>query len=456
VRSARLLVVAGVASGVGKTTVTLGLLDAFRRRGLTVQGFKVGPDFIDSGFQEIVTGRGSYNLDGWMCGRDHVLATVARHTRDVDVAVVEGVMGCFDGLEATSDEGSTAQVAKWLDAPVVLVIDVHAQARSAAAVVLGFEQLDPDLKLAAVIANRVGGSAHARAIRDAVSACCRAQLVGALPHDAQVALAERHLGLVTAGEGGLTEDKRGRLADAIERGVDLDRLLELAGPAPTSMERAEPAPPTSTVRIGVAHDAAFCFYYRDNLARLRAAGAELVYWSPLADGGLPAVDGLYLGGGYPELHGAALAGNKTMRQAVLAFAEAGRPVYAECGGLMYLAEALEDLDGVRHAMVGLLPAAVRMRPRRLSLSYTEVTLQAASPLGPPGTVARGHEFHFSTLDPVRASVARAYRLRRRGGEDGEEGYRIRNALLSYVHLHFGSNPDLAAGFVHACAEARRG
>ncbi|HKW93921.1 MAG TPA: cobyrinate a,c-diamide synthase [Methylomirabilota bacterium] len=453
-RSPRLLVVAGVASGVGKTTVTLGLLEAFRRRGLTVQGFKVGPDFIDPGFHEIVTGRGSYNLDGWMCGRDHVLATVARHTRDVDVAVVEGVMGCFDGLEATSDEGSTAQVAKWLDAPVVLVVDAQAQARSAAAVVLGFERLDPDMNLAAVIANRVGGSAHARGIRDAVSACCRAQVVGALPHDAQVALAERHLGLVTAGEGGLTENKRARLAEAIERGVDLDRLLELAGPAPTSIERAEPAP-LSTVRIGVAHDAAFCFYYRDNLALLRAAGAELVYWSPLADGGLPAVDGLYLGGGYPELHGAALAGNKMMREAVLAFAEAGRPVYAECGGLMYLAEALEDLDGAGHAMVGLLPATVRMRPRRLSLSYTEVTLQAGSPLGPPGTVARGHEFHFSTLDPVPASVGRAYRLRRRGGEDGDEGYRIRNALLSYVHLHFGSNPELAAGFVRACAEARR-
>jgi len=453
-RSPRLLVVAGVASGVGKTTVTLGLLEAFRRRGLTVQGFKVGPDFIDPGFHEIVTGRGSYNLDGWMCGRDHVLATVARHTRDVDVAVVEGVMGCFDGLEATSDEGSTAQIAKWLDAPVVLVIDAHAQARSAAAVVLGFERLDPDLKLAAVIANRVGGSAHARGVRDAVSACCRAQMVGALPYDAQVALAERHLGLVTAGEGGLTEDNRARLAEAMERGVDLNRLLALAGPAPTSTAPVEPAA-ASTVRIGVAHDAAFCFYYRDNLALLRAAGAELVYWSPLTDGGLPAVDGLYLGGGYPELHGAALAGNKAIREAVLAFGEAGRPVYAECGGLMYLAEALEDLDGGRHPMVGLLPATVRMRPRRLSLSYTEVTLQGGSPLGPSGTVARGHEFHFSTLDPVPASIARAYRLRRRGGEDGDEGYRIQNTLMSYVHLHFGSNPDLADGFVRACAEARR-
>jgi len=418
VKTPRILVVAGVASGVGKTTVTLGLLEAFRRRGLTVQGFKVGPDFIDPGFHEIVTGRGSYNLDGWMCGHDHVLATVARRAADADLAIVEGVMGCFDGLDAASDEGSTAQVAKWLDAPVVLVIDAQAQARSAAAVAFGFEQFDPDMKLAAVIVNRVGGDAHARNVGEAISARCRARVMGALVYDEQLALAERHLGLVTAGEGSLTAGKRARLADAIERGVDLEGLMEVAAPVPVSAESSDPGTrPTSTVRIGVAHDAAFCFYYRENLERLRAAGAELIYWSPLTDRTLPSVDGLYLGGGYPELHGAELGPNKTMREAVLAFAGSGRPVYAECGGLMYLAEALEDLDGVRHPMVGLLPATVRMRPRRLSLSYTEVTLQAASPLGPSGTVARGHEFHFSTLDEVPSSVAHTYRLRRHGGAD---------------------------------------
>jgi cobyrinic acid a,c-diamide synthase len=440
---------------VGKTTVTLGLLEAFRRRGLAVQAFKVGPDFIDPGFHEIVTGRGSYNLDGWMCGRDHVLATVARHAVDVDLAIVEGVMGCFDGLDATSDEGSTAQVAKWLGAAVVLVIDVQAQARSAAAVVLGFEKFDPELNLAAVIANRVGGDAHARGIREAISARCRARVVGALAYDQQVTLAERHLGLVTAGEGGLTDDKRARLADLVERGVDLDGLLELAAPLQALTEGTTPGTPRApSVRIGVAHDAAFCFYYRDNLALLRAAGAELVYWSPLTDSTLPAVDGLYLGGGYPELHASALGANKAIRDAVRVFAHAGRPIYAECGGLMYLAAALEDLDGRTHPMVGLLPTTVRMRPRRLSLSYTEVTLQANSPLGPSGTVARGHEFHFSSLDPVPEAVPRVYRLRRRHGDERDEGYRIGNALLSYVHLHFASNPRIAMSFVRACAEAR--
>ncbi len=452
----RVLVVGGVSSGVGKTTVTLGLLEAFRRRGLTVQAFKVGPDFIDPGFHEVVTGRASYNLDGWMCGRDHALATVARHAADADLAIVEGVMGCFDGIDGVSEDGSTAQMAKWLGAPVVLVLDAQAQARSAAAVVLGFEQLDPAMSLAAVIANRVGGDTHARWIRDAVAARCRARVVGALPGDAGVSLAERHLGLVTAGEDGLTADKRRRLADLIERSVDLDELFDLAAPLPArdptvaGQTRAR----SPRARIGVARDAAFCFYYRDNLALLEAAGAELVDWSPLADQMLPTVDGLYFGGGYPELHGATLAANRTMLAAVRSFASAGRPIYAECGGLMYLADAIEDLDGATHAMVGLLPATVRMRPRRLSLGYTEVSLVADSPLGSIGGTARGHEFRFSSLDPVPPSIPRVYVLRRRHGEERAEGYLVENALLSYVHLHFASNHELAQSFVTACAAGR--
>ena len=452
----RLLVVGGVSSGVGKTTVTLALLEALRRRGLTVQAFKVGPDFIDPGFHEVVTGRGSYNLDGWMCGRDHATATVAHYAGDADLALVEGVMGCFDGLDGLSEDGSTAQMAKWLNAPVVLVLDAQAQARSAAAVVFGFEQFDPAMKLAAVIANRVGGETHARWIREAVAARCRARVVGAIPHDEHVALAERHLGLVSAGEGGLTVEKRQRLADLIERSVDLDDLLSLAAPLPVP-DPAAPSPGlrrSPRTRIGIAHDAAFCFYYRDNLALLEAAGAELVYWSPLKDTVLPAVDGLYFGGGYPELYGATLAGNRAMLTAVRSLASEGRPIYAECGGLMYLADAIEDLDGATHRMVGLLPATVRMRPRRMSLGYTEVTLHGDSPLGQSGGIARGHEFHYSSLDPVPSWIPRAYRLRRRQGEERAEGYLIGNALLSYVHLHFASNPGLARSFVTACAGDR--
>lgn len=320
----RILVVAGAASGVGKTTLTIGLLEAYRRRGLVVQAFKVGPDFIDPGFHALVTGRPSYTLDGWMCGREHALATVGRYAADADLAIVEGVMGCFDGADATGDAGSTAEIAKWLGAPVVLVIDASAQSRSAAAVVQGFERFDGDLRVAAVVANRVGSAGHG-----------------------------------------------GWMAEAIERGIDLDRLLELAAPlvVPRPAAERQAAP---RARIGVARDVAFQFYYPDSLARLHAAGASLVEFSPLTDGCLPDVDGLYLGGGYPELHTAALGRNAPMRAAIADFAASGRPVYAECGGLMYLAQAIEDAEGVTHSMAGVLPTTVRMRPGRLALGYAEV------------------------------------------------------------------------------------
>lgn len=453
----RLLVVAGTGSGVGKTTVTLGLLEAYRRRGLTVQAFKVGPDFIDPGFHELVTGRPSFNLDGWMCGRDWVRATVAQRAATADLAVVEGVMGCFDGADATGDDGSTAQVAKWLGAPVVLVIDASGQSRSAAAVVQGFERFDPDLRVVAVIANRVGGQGHGAWIREAIRASCSAVPLGAIPHREDLALPERHLGLVTAREGTLTADHRRRLAETIEASVDLDQLLALAAP-PVVESATPPAPAPARVRarIGVAHDDAFQFYYPDNLELLRAAGAELVFWSPLTDAGLPDVDGLYFGGGYPELHARRLSENASVMKAVGECAAIGRPIYAECGGLMYLAETLENLEGERYSMAGVLPTIVHMTPRRMVLGYAEVSFVASTPLGDAGALARGHEFHFSTIDPVPASVTRAYRVSGRGGGDRLEGYLVGRALISYVHLHFGSNPPLAQNFVDACVAARKG
>jgi cobyrinic acid a,c-diamide synthase len=450
----RALVIAGVASGVGKTSITLGLLAALRRRGLTVQAFKVGPDFIDPGLHAAVTGRPSYTLDGWMCGRDRVLEVAARVAADADVAVVEGMMGCFDGVDGASEEGSTAQVAKWLGAPVLLVLDASALARSAGAVALGFERLDPDLRVAGIVANRVAGARHARWLAEAIGAACRAEWLGAVGHDPALVLPERHLGLHTAAEGALRPDLVTRLAYAVEHGLDLDRLLSLAAPLPRLPGHTLDRPAPGRARIGVAHDAAFQFYYAENLDRLREAGAELVEWSPLADLELQDVDGLYFGGGYPELYAAALADNASARKAVRRFAAAGRPIYAECGGLMFLAELLEDLDGRIHSMAGVLPASVSMRGRRLTLGYAEVTLAADSPLGPAGTVARGQEFHASTLGPVPASVPRVYRVRVPGGDERDEGYLVGRTLMSYVHLHFASSPGLAAAFVDACARAR--
>jgi cobyrinic acid a,c-diamide synthase len=444
------IVIAGVSSGVGKTTVTLALLEALRRRGLAVQAFKVGPDFIDPAFHALATGRPSCNLDGWMCGRDHVVAAVAGRAADADVALIEGMMGCFDGSDGLSEDGSTAQVAKWLGAPVVLVVDAAALSRSGAAVVLGFERFDPDLDLAGVIFNRTGGAAHRRGLFEAVASACKCRPVGALPHDPRLGLPERHLGLVTAAEGGYSLELRARLAELVEEHVDVDALVSLARSEVARRPGAARPVPRPRATIAVARDTAFQFYYPDNLEMLERAGARLRFWSPLSDAALPEVDGLYLGGGYPELHAAALAGNRAMREAVAAFARSGRPVYAECGGLMYLAESLTDLDGRTWPMAGVLPAGVRMERARLVIGYREVELIAAGPLGPAGTRARGHEFHCSTLGEVPPSVARLYSVTG-GGAARPEGFTIGATLMSYVHLHFGSNPSIVGHLVSACA-----
>ncbi len=337
---------------------------------------------------------------------------------------------------------------------MVLVLDAGGQARSVAAVVHGFERFDPDLEVAAVVANRVGGRGHAGLVHEAIRSACRAEPVGALPWDTSLTLPERHLGLVTAREGPLTAECLGRLGDLIESSIDADRLHALAAPLTAKPPRSLAARPAPRVRIGVARDAAFQFYYRENLDRLNAAGAELVYWSPLADSGVPDVDGFYFGGGYPELHARQLADNRSALKAVAERAAAGAPIYAECGGLMYLAQSLR-IDGTEHPMVGLLPAAVSMTPRQLTLGYVEARFTSATPLGAPGTVARGHEFHVSTLAPVPDSIPRVYQLTGRHGAPRAEGFLVGNALLSYIHLHFGSNPDLAPSFVEACARARR-
>ena len=288
-----ILVIAGVSSGVGKTTVTLGLLEALRGRGLTVQAFKVGPDFIDAAYHALATGRPSYNLDGWMCGPEQVMATVGERAAQADLALVEGVMGCFDGTDGLSEDGSTAQIAKWLGAPVILVLDAGALGRSAAAVVLGFEHFDPELALAGVVFNRSGGPAHRQWLSQAVASACKARPLGALPYDSGVALPERHLGLVTAVEGGYSPELRQRLAGLIEAHVDLNALVGLA--RSTVARRAAPRARStaSTVIIAVARDPAFQFYYPDNLEALERAGARLAFWSPIADRALPDADGGY-------------------------------------------------------------------------------------------------------------------------------------------------------------------
>ncbi len=453
------IVIAAPSSGCGKTTVTLALLAALRRRGVAVAPFKVGPDFIDPGHHAEASGSDSYNLDGWMCGERGVRETFARRCAGTEVAVVEGVMGLFDGAAGDSDLGSTSEIARWLGGRILLVVDARSQARSAAALVQGFCRFDPRLEFAGVVFNRVGSRRHESLLRDAMASVPGLPpLLGCLSREEELALPERHLGLVTAGDAVADEGFFGRLADWLEAGVEVGRLLDSVRPHPRPLARGargeRPLPGEKvaagrvrgTVRIAVARDEAFCFCYPENLELLQAAGAEIVPFSPLHDVALPpAVDGLYLPGGYPELHAETLAGNLSLLREIREAALAGLPVYAECGGFMLLAEAVDV-----HPLAGLFPARARMLTKRKALGYREVTLLAESPLGPAGTAARGHEFHYSEME-LPEGVARNYRLARPGGQDlGCEGYRVHNVLGSYVHLHFGSNPQVAANFVEFC------
>lgn len=452
------IVIAAPHSGSGKTTLTLGLMNALTRRGLKVAPFKVGPDFIDPGYHRLVTGLPSVNLDDWMCGHDFVRDTFSRHTEGADLAIVEGVMGLFDGIDGVSEAGSTAEVAKLIGAPVLLVVDARSQARSAAALVHGFASFDPALRVAGVIFNNVASANHERILREAVAASCPdVAVVGCLPKDPRLAIPSRHLGLTTAEENPLSAEFLDHLLNVMEGHLDLEGILALAdGRALPGGTASAPPAAAGRVRIAVARDAAFCFCYPDNLRLLEEAGAEISFFSPLADARLPeGAAGVYLPGGYPELFAERLAGNVALKTALHEAIEAGLPVYAECGGFIYLTQGVEA-GGTTHPLVGIFPVATRMLPRRKALGYREVELASDTPLGPAGATVRGHEFHYSEMEPMPPTVERVYRVSRKGEPLGLEGYRHRNCLASYIHLHFGSSPDLAGNFVQHCRNFIRG
>jgi cobyrinic acid a,c-diamide synthase len=449
------LVLAGVASGVGKTTATVGLCRALQRRGLRVALFKCGPDYLDPTYHQRAAGVPSHNLDGWLMGRDAVLATFTRASEGADIALVEGVMGLHDGASPTGEEGSTAQIAKWLSAPVVLLADASGMARSLAALVHGFAGFDPEVHIAAVIANRVGSRGHLDLLGKALRS---PPLLGGLPRAKQHAFPDRHLGLRTADREAVPEAHFEAWGTLVAAWWNVDALLEKARSAPPLPGPATPVAPAGELgpcRIGVAFDEAFHFYYEDNLRRLTAAGAEIVRFSPVHDDHLPAVDGLYLGGGYPELHAPALAANQTMQSEIRTLARDERPVYAECGGLMYLCQGIRDLTGTPHPMVGLIPGEAVMSDKLEALGYVEVETQAETCFGGAGLRFRGHQFRYSRL-VGGPSADLAYSVRsRRGGATTPEGYRAGNVLASYVHAHWASNPLLAEGFVRSCRAARK-
>ncbi len=433
--------VAGTRSGCGKTTVTLGIMAALAGRGLRVQPFKCGPDFIDPTLHRRVTGTISRNLDVRMCGTDWVRRNFARFMAGCDVGVIEGVMGLFDG-----GEGSGARLARLLRLPVVLVVDVASAAESIAAVVRGFESLDTRLRTAGVILNRVGSRRHEQLIVQALERHCSTRVIGVLPRRRRLTIGSRHLGLHMGGE---ADFDAGEAAAWIREHVDLDFLLQaslLDGQGLSARE--EPAGETTPcIRLALARDAAFCFYYEDNLDMLRRAGAEIVEFSPLEDRDLPVdADALYLGGGYPELYGARLSANREMLAAVRRFSRQGGPVYAECGGFMYLTRKIVDLEGRSHAMAGIYPVNAVMQPRLRRLGYRRARIRRSTLFGDDGACLHGHEFHYSAINEMPPEIDRVYRL-----DDGRsEGYQTGRTLGGYLHLHFGATPEAVSTFIEQC------
>lgn len=445
------LVIAGTGSNAGKTTIMLALLAAFAAKGRIMQAFKAGPDFIDPGHHAAVTGRPSRNLDGWMLGRDVNRDIFGRAALGADLSLIEGMMGLFDGSSPISDLGSTAELAKQLEAPVLLILDGSGVARSAAAIVEGFVRFDPELNVAGVLFNRVNSEGHYRILKEAVEQRMPVPVVGYLRADQTVTIPDRHLGLATAIERGRA-DLYERLGEAAAETVDLDRLEQLAGSAgnwPSAPVRPPRRHHGGAIRIGLAQDEAFCFYYPDNLELLESAGGELVRFSPVHDKTFPDVDMLYLGGGYPELHAKPLAENRSMRQAVGSFAEAGGVVYAECGGMMYLTDAIRDVDGRVQQMVGLFPAEAVMRKTGFTLGYRTVEVSQSCVLGERGTVVRGHEFHYSSLRHQRPLDHACLLKDARGESRGPDGLVTGKTLALYTHLHFGSCPQVAEALVES-------
>lgn len=445
------LVIAGLAGDVGKSLVTLGTIRALRSRGSVVAPFKKGPDFIDAAWMGAAADRPGRNLDTFMMPESSIVSSVASAASDADIAVIEGNRGLFDGLDAKGAH-STAQLSHLIGAPVVLVIDTTKVTRTVAAFVLGCRALDPELEIAGVVLNRVGTARQEKVITEAVVNEAGIPVLGAIPRLKQEHLPSRHLGLVTAFEHPERVAVLESLGRIIEEHVDVDALVRAArgtAPLPAQDEVATLAESTPSVRIGVLQDRAFSFYYPENLTALEDAGAELVPISPLEDTDLPEVDALYAGGGFPEVHADELTANERLRFQLRECIEDGLPVWAECGGLMYLAESLER-EGHSLPMVGALPIVVEQKKKPQGHGYVSVRVDRANPFLPEGRVYRGHEFHYSRLRPgerVGETVFAVERGTCLGG--GRDGIRVRNVVAGYTHLHALGAPEWAPGFVAA-------
>ncbi|KOS68230.1 cobyrinic acid a,c-diamide synthase [Lysinibacillus contaminans] len=448
-------VLAGTGSGVGKTTFTIGLMKALQDKGKIVQGFKCGPDYIDPTYHTAVTGRVSRNIDSWMFSHEAVRDIVARASKDAEVSIIEGVMGFYDGKSPLSDAGSAAEISVVTESPVILIVNCASMARSVAAVVKGFQLLSDKPNIVGVIANQVGSEGHYEIAKAAIEQECGIPVIGYLKREADIDIPSRHLGLIPAIERGELDTFFDKLGALIAETIDLDLLLALTK-APVLEETGHlfDQEPQQDVCIAVAKDAAFNFYYEENLALLRAKGATLQFFSPLANEPVPAeADGLYIGGGFPEEFAETLAQNDLTKQSIREVINKGLPTLAECGGFMYCTEAITNSSDERYEMLGVIPGEVAMQTKLAALGYREISGTEGNFLIGANEEAKGHEFHYSKYSGEHETPA--YETKGRFGQK-QEGYNVNNLVAGYTHFHFVSNPQLVDNWITACKKVKNG
>ena len=469
------IVIAGSRSGVGKTTISLGLMAALKKRGLKVQPFKVGPDYIDPGFHSLICGRKSYNLDSYFLGAAGVKKVFSENSKQADISMIEGVMGLFDG-KGKNSISSTAEIAKIINAPVILIIDARKVAQSAAAVVYGYKNYDQKLNLKGVIINNISSSHHFKLLKEAIkNKMSDLIILGYLPKNQDLELPERHLGLVPVSESSELKAYSQKLVEIIEKYIDIEQLIKISQVESKISFKDNMAVKSNikkinknnesknkeeieknifsnnfkakmrseNIKVGLASDQAFNFYYQANLDLLKAAGAKIVEFSPLKDSRLPKVDAVYLGGGFPESFLQELAANKEFKSDFKEKVKQGLPAYAECGGLMYLCGQVKDFEGKEFKMLGLLPVEIEMTSKLQEMGYQEVEASADNLLFKKGEKARGHIFHYSRISEIDQNVKRSYNYQKK-----EEGYSSQdNILASYIHLHFASNIQIVKNYL---------
>ena len=444
------ILIAGERSGVGKSTVVTGVLGALAEAGVKVQPFKVGPDYIDPGHHAIAIGEPSRNLDTWLMGEGGVVESLLRGSKGKELAVIEGAMGLYDGISG-GYEGSSAHIAKLTSSPVVLLVDASKIAGSIAALVSGYRSFDPGLSFAGVVLNNVGSEAHARMLGEAIESRTGLPVLGWLPRNSDVEIPERHLGLIPAAER-QEQELYLRLAEFVREHVDLEAIMRAARDAPPLPDPPVEEGEEPTVRVGVALDRAFSFYYWENIELLRSAGAEVVFFSPIGDRTLPEVDGLYIGGGFPEVYAPEIAKNRKLMREIRKKSGKDMPIYAECGGMMYLTRELLDLEGKAHEMAGVFDAVAEMTPKLQAVRYTLARAALNTPFFREGEILKGHEFHYSRIADFAGDISFAYSLQRGVGiSDHRDGFISNATLASYMHLHFAGSRDFLKSFIAACA-----